>query len=68
MPAEDGLGFDDDQRGSPTVPDSGQPRPEDTVRHGQLRPFLGGASEHTDLVPERQDLHPESSARTEDGE
>jgi hypothetical protein len=34
--------------------------------YGQLWPFLGGASKHTDLMAQRQDLHLESCARTED--
>ena len=66
VPGDDGLWFDDDQRGSPTGPESGQPYPEETIRDGQLRPFLGGAPEHTDLMPQRQDLDLEGGARTED--
>src|SRR5216684_7937320 len=62
VPGDDRLGFDEDQRRLPFGPDSGQPRPEDTVRRSQLGPFFGGASEHTDLVPQRQDLHLESGA------
>jgi hypothetical protein len=65
VPGDDGLGFDDDQRGPPIGPDSRQPRPEHAVRHGHLRPFLGRASDHTDLMPQRQDLHLESGALTE---
>jgi hypothetical protein len=66
VPGDDSLWFDDDQRGSPTDPESGQPCTEETIRHGQLRLFLGGAPEYTDLMPQRQDLHLEGGARTED--
>src|ERR1700733_15256164 len=66
VPADNGLRFDDDQSGSPIGPDTGQPRPKHTVHHGQLRPLLGGAPEHTDLMPKRQDLHLEGGARAED--
>jgi hypothetical protein len=31
--------------------------------HGR---FLGAALEHNDLMPKRQDLHPEGGARAED--
>src|SRR5277367_5274373 len=53
VPADNGLRFDDDQRGSPIGPDTGQPRPKHTVPHGQLRPLLGRAPEHTNLMPQR---------------
>jgi WD40-like Beta Propeller Repeat/Lon protease (S16) C-terminal proteolytic domain len=68
VPGDDRLGLDDHQRGFPTGPGSGQPCPEDTVRHSQRRPFLCGASQYTDLVPQGQILYLESSARTEDRE
>ena len=66
VPGDDSLGLDDDQSGSPIGPDSGQPCPQETIGHGQLRPFLGVATEYTDLMPQRQDLHLEVGARTED--
>ena len=66
VPGDDSLGFDDDQSGSPIGPDSRQPGPKHTVQYGQLRPLLGGAPEHTDLMPQRQDLHLEGGARAED--
>jgi len=57
MPGDDRLGFDDDERGPPIGPGSGQPRPEDKVRYRQLGSFLSGATEYTNLVSKRQDLH-----------
>jgi hypothetical protein len=68
MPHDDRLGFDDDQRGSPIGPSSGQPCPEESVRHGQLRSFLGGAPEYTDLVPQGKILYLESGLRREERE
>src|SRR5580704_14169332 len=65
VPRDDSLGFDDDQSGSPIGPDSGQPSPKHTVQYGQLRPLLGGTPEHTDLMPQGQDLHLEAGARAE---
>jgi hypothetical protein len=63
---DDGLWFDDEQRGLPISPDFGQPRPEHTVHHSQLRPLFAGVPEHTDLMARRQDLHLEGGPRRED--
>jgi len=42
MPLDDSLGLDVEQRGSPAVPESGPPGPEDTVALPQ-----GGARSRT---------------------
>ena len=41
MPLDDGLGLDDEQGGSPAVPEPCQPGPEDAVALPQGRAFDG---------------------------
>ncbi len=64
MPAEDGLGLDDNQARPPASPQTGKPDPEDPVspmEPGALRRAL----EDGYLLPERQVLRGECRAALE---
>ncbi len=56
VPGDDRLRFDDHQCRPPIVPDLGQPRPQQTIGGGQLRP-LDATFEAGNLVPESENLN-----------
>ena len=65
MPADDGFGFDDQESGTPTRPNSGQPNPQAAIaaiedeplwllvslQHGQLMAQCDDLGEHYGLAP-----------------
>src|ERR1700674_1894607 len=65
MPGDRGRGFDDVQRRAPVAPDPREENPKQTVGGSQLRPFSGRALKDADLVPERDVLQLQRSARAE---
>jgi len=60
MPLDDGLGLDDEQGGSPTVPEFGQPGPEDAVALPQAGAFDGPLKDGQ-LLAQGQVLHGQGS-------
>ncbi len=61
MPAEDGLGLDDEQARPSASPQAGKPDPEDPVSPMEPRAFHR-ALEDRKLLPERQVLRSEVGA------
>src|SRR5215472_5018542 len=55
VPSNHSLRFDDDQRRTPVAPNSGQPRPQQPVRRGQLGTFHR-TLQNGELMPECQHL------------
>ena len=55
MPADDGLGLDDDQGGPPVFPEFTQPRPKEPIGQGQLR-LLDRPLHDTELMAESDDF------------
>ena len=64
MPRDDGVRLDDDQRRSPVGPDATEPRPEESIGHGQPR-SLHRALQDAQLVTECQDLKLQGHAAAE---
>ena len=66
LPGHDGARLDKDQGITPAGPSLGQPRPEEAI--GDLGVGSGGAPlVDGELVPQREDLELEGSARSEAG-
>jgi hypothetical protein len=62
MPADDGFGFDDQESGTPTRPDSGQPNPQASIASIEDESLLSVVSlQHRQLMAQRDDLGLHSS-------
>jgi hypothetical protein len=55
VPAEDRRRLDEEEAGSPLVPDRAKPSPEKAIRRSEFGP-LHGALQNSDLMAEGQDL------------
>src|SRR5262249_42861983 len=64
MPANHGLGANDMEHLAPPSPPAGEPHPEETIAAAELRP-LRAAAKQDELLPEREVLEREVSARSE---
>jgi hypothetical protein len=67
VPGDDGLGFHDHERRSPSGPDARQQDPEPAVRLREPDSRRSGALQHVQLVPQGQDFKVERRARTRQG-
>lgn len=65
MPADDGLGMDDDEHLLPPRPEPAKCDPEDPIRRSDRGPLAGG--EGGELLAERQVLEDEVTPRAERG-
>jgi hypothetical protein len=64
MPADDGLGLNDDQVRAPIAPEAREPDPEDAVDRAQGEALFRRTLEYYDLVAQGQDLCLEGKARS----
>jgi len=62
VPADYGVGLDEDERGAPGRPDPREPRPEQAVRGREAR-SPGRASEHSELLPQGEVLQGDVASR-----
>ena len=65
MPAADRFRFYDDERGAPLLPDPRQSDPEQTIGARQAQPAGVRSFEHTELVPQGDDLKLQDRARAD---
>ena len=63
MPANDGVGLDDDQRILPSRPQSAERDPEDPIGRPHLRPGPFGG-QNSELLTEREILDEEIGSRS----
>jgi hypothetical protein len=64
VPLDHGLGLDENQGGSPSLPEPGQPDPEDPVPSAKARPFARSLEDRK-LLPQREILGEEPGSVAE---